>query len=72
MQVLLLTCQSDHVSLGQLFVRVSVMLPLWLMGQLCVRTSVSLWQVSTVVQVVSYLQLLAEFPGQTRTVLQVV
>jgi hypothetical protein len=71
-QVLLLTCQSDHVSLGQLFVRVSVMLPLWLMGQLCVRTSVSLWQVSTVVQVVSYLQLLAEFPGQTRTVLQVV
>jgi len=71
-QVLLLTCQSDHVSLGQLFVRVSVMLPLWLMGQFCVRTSVSLWQVSTVVQVVSYLQLLAEFPGQTRTVLQVV
>ena len=72
MHVLLLTCQSDHVSLGQLFVRVSVMLPLWLMGQVCVRTSVSLWQVSTVVQVVSYLQLLAEFPGQTRTVLQVV
>jgi hypothetical protein len=71
-QVLLLTCQSDHVSLGQLFVRVSVMLPLWLMGQLCVRTSVSFWQVLTVVQVVSYLQLLAEFPGQTKTVLQVV
>jgi len=69
-QVLLLTCQSDHVSLGQLFVRVSVMLPLWLMGQLCVRTSVSLWQV--VVQVVSYLQLFSEFPVQTRIVLQVV
>jgi hypothetical protein len=48
------------------------MIPLWLMGQLCVRTSVSFWQVLTVVQVVSYLQLLAEFPGQTKTVLQVV
>jgi hypothetical protein len=71
-QVLLLTCQSDHVWLGQLFVRVSVMLPLWLMGQLCVRTSVSAWQVSTVVQVVSYLQLFSDFPVQTKTVLQVV